>query len=239
MTPKTLIPRLILTLVGVLLIVAPFITSPGQDTRQPWSRLFAYIDENFSVWFNILAVFAFILGAASLLRTHGRRVVEHGRDWPYSLLTLFSFVAVLVIGLLKVGGPPGLQGNVTHAHSWLTWIYQAIYTPLRGTIYALLAFFVASAAYRAFRLRSVETSLLLGAAFVVLLGRTPFGVTLTAWLPDRLHALRIDELSVWILKVPVTAGWRAVLIGIALGVVAMSLRLILGLERQALGGNKS
>jgi hypothetical protein len=117
-------------------------------------------------------------------------------------------------------------------------VFDWIYMPLKSTLYALLAFFVASAAYRAFRLRSREASLLLISAFLVLIGRTPFGVSLTAWLPERLHFLRLDELSLWIMKVPNTAGWRAVLIGIALGVVAMSLRLILGLERAALGGRR-
>ena len=65
---------------------------------------------------------------------------------------------------------------------------------------------------------------------------TPFGVAATAWLPAPLAFLRVDELSVWLMQVPVTAGWRAILIGIALGVIAMSLRLILGLERHPFGG---
>ena len=127
---------------------------------------------------------------------------------------------------------------MAHGDSALTWIFDWIYMPLKSTLFALLAFFVASAAYRAFRLRSWEASLLLVAAFVVLIGRTPFGVMLTAWLPDMLHFLRLDELSLWIMKVPNTAGWRSILIGISLGVVAMSLRLILGIEHAVLGGRR-
>jgi hypothetical protein len=232
------VPRIILSVVGGLLVLTPFFTRPAASGGHPISHFFAYIDRNFSVWFNILAAFAFILGAGSLLRSHLGRVRGRGRDWPYSLLTLVSFVFVLVIGLLKVGGPTGLQGDVAHPDSWLTWVFLWIYSPLKSTIYALLAFFVASAAYRAFRLRSLEATLLLVAAFIVLLGRTPFGVGLTAWLPDSVSFLRIDELSMWIMKVPNTAGWRAILIGIALGVIAMSLRLILGIERGALGGER-
>jgi hypothetical protein len=232
------IPRLILTTVGVLLVLTPFVARPEAGGTGPLPAFFAYVDENFSVWFNVLAVFAFILGGASLLSTHAVKVRERRRDWPYSALTLAAFLGVLVLGLFKVGGPPGLQGDVAHADTALTWVFDWIYMPLKSTLYALLAFFVASAAYRAFRLRSREASLLLISAFLVLIGRTPFGVSLTAWLPERLHFLRLDELSLWIMKVPNTAGWRAVLIGIALGVVAMSLRLILGLERAALGGRR-
>jgi hypothetical protein len=235
---KHRVPHFILATIAILLILTPFIASPGADGKPSISRIFAYLDENFSVWFNILAVFAFSLGAASLLRTHVRKVVSRQAGWAYSLVTLVSFTTVLVIGLLKLGGPPGLAGDVAAPDSWLTWVFEWIYDPLKSTIYSLLAFFVASAAYRAFRLTSVEAGVLLAAAFIILLGRTPFGVTLTAWLPDTLHFLRIDQLSLWIMQVPNTAGWRAVLIGIALGTVSMSLRLILGLERNIFTGGR-
>lgn len=235
---RLLIPRLILSAVGLLLLLTPFVARPGAEGGHPVATVLAYVDRNFSVWFNILAVFAFVLGAASLLRTHLARILRRRRDWLYSVLTVGSFLFVLVIGLLKVGGPPGLQGDVAHEQSLLTWVFATIYSPLKSTVYALLAFFIASAAYRAFRLRSLEASVLLAAAFIVLVGRTPLGVSLTDWLPESVHFLRCDELSLWIMKVPVTAGWRAVLIGISLGVVAMSLRLILGIERTAWGAGK-
>jgi hypothetical protein len=232
---RDMLPRLILTVVGALLVLTPFVSRPAGVDAHPLSRFFAYVDENFSVWFNVLASFAFLLGALSLLRTHGRKVLARRKDWLYSLLTLVSFVGVLVIGMLKLGGPPGLAGDVAHPDSWLTWVFQWIYSPLKSTLYSLLAFFVASAAYRAFRLHSLEAGLLLAAALIVLLGQTPFGVAMTAWFPEPLDFLRIDHLSAWLLRVPNTAGWRAILIGIALGIVSMSLRLILGLERGALG----
>lgn len=237
---KQTLPRWILACVGSLLVLTTFVPPPDPEAAapDPLASVLAYADRNFSVWFNVLAVFAFVLGAGSLLRTHGARVASRGRDWPYSLLTLVSFVAVLALGLLKVGGPPGLAGDPADEASWLTWVFTWIYAPLRSTVYALLAFFVASAAYRAFRLRSGEAGLMLASAMIVLLGRTPFGTSLTAWLPDRLSFLGVDVVSFWILTVPTTAGWRAVLIGIALGIVATSLRLILGIERQPLGGKR-
>lgn len=235
---KNLVPRLILTSVAILLILTPFIRSPDAAGGSTLARVFAYLDENFSVWFNILAVFAFILGAGSLLHTHVTKLIARRDGWTYSVVTLVSFTFVLVIGLLKLGGPAGLTGDVAGPDTWLTWVFDWIYDPLKSTVYALLAFFVASAAYRAFRLTSVEAGVLLAAAFIILLGRTPLGVTLTSWLPDALHFLRIDQLSLWLMKVPNTAGWRAVLIGIALGTVSMSLRLILGLERNIFAGGR-
>jgi hypothetical protein len=229
------VPRLIVAAVGLLLIIAPLIARPGPEGGRPVGAVFAFIERNFSVWFSILAVFAFVLGAASLLRLHGRRVRRRERDWPYSLLTLVAFAVVLVTGLFKLGGPPGVQGDFADPSSALGAIVAAVYAPLYASIFALLAFFVASAAYRAFRLHSWEAAVLLVAAAVVLLGRTPIGAILTGWLPEPLAWLRSDRLSLWLMTVPNTAGQRAILIGIGLGVVSMSLRLILGIERGPLG----
>lgn len=105
-------------------------------------------------------------------------------------------------------------------------------------MFSLLAFFVASASYRAFRAKTKEATVLLLAAFIILIGRTPLGYYLTFWLPEPLQFLHIPNLSSWILAVPNLAGQRAILIGIALGIIATSLKLILGIERGYLGQEK-
>jgi hypothetical protein len=226
---KRKIPKLITSSVGILLIITAFAARPDADGPGPWPvRFFDYIDRNFSIWFNILAVFAFILGGASLLKSHVTRVVHRRPDWAYSAVTLCSFIGVLAVGLLKLGGPPGLQGEVTDPDGWLMIVFSALYEPLMATLFSLLAFFVASAAYRAFRLRSTEASVLLAAAFVVLLGRTPLGTWMSDLLPRDLFWLRIDTLSLWIMSVPNVAGQRAILIGIAVGVAALTLRILSG-----------
>ncbi|HPI32931.1 MAG TPA: hypothetical protein PLR32_06415, partial [candidate division Zixibacteria bacterium] len=103
------------------------------------------------------------------------------------------------------------------------------------TMYSLLAFFVASASYRAFRAKNREATILLVAATIILIGRTPFGMYLTSWMPESLSVLEIPNLAMWIMNAPNLAGQRAIMIGIGLGVVAMSLRIILGIERSYLG----
>ena len=104
-------------------------------------------------------------------------------------------------------------------------------------MYSLLAFFVASASYRAFRAKNKEATILLIAAFIILLGRTPFGMYLTAWIPGQFDILQIPNMAIWIMNSPNLAGQRAILIGIGLGVVSMSMRIILGVERTYLGGD--
>ncbi len=89
-------PRHLLSLVAVILILASFVVPYG-NPQAPVVRGFTLADEQFSSWFGILAVFAFLLGGASLVRSHGRKVKERARDWRYSLVTLVSFFAVLIL----------------------------------------------------------------------------------------------------------------------------------------------
>jgi hypothetical protein len=118
------------------------------------------------------------------------------------------------------------------------WIYEYALVPLTSTLFALLAFFVASAAFRAFRAKNTEAILLLVTAFIMLLGRTFAGVVLTGWLPDWLGGLRLENLSVYVMQVFNTAGNRAIIIGIALGVAATSLRILLGIDRSWRGSSE-
>ena len=62
------------------------------------------------------------------------------------------------------------------------WIFDYIYTPLSATMFALLAFFVASASYRAFRIRNFEATLLLISGIILMLGRVPIGALIPAWI---------------------------------------------------------
>lgn len=115
------------------------------------------------------------------------------------------------------------------------WVYEYLFKPLTATMFAMLAFYVASAAFRAFRAKNVEATLLLGTAFIILLGRTFAGVQLTSWMPDSLAGLRFENLSVYIMQVFNTAGNRAIMIGIALGIASTSLKVLLGVDRSYLG----
>ena len=114
------------------------------------------------------------------------------------------------------------------------WMYDYVYTPLAATMFAILAFFVASASYRAFRARNLEATLLLIAAFVMMLGRVPIGNAISGFMPE---GFMLGDFSSWVMSVPQVAGQRAIQIGIALGIVSTSLIIILGIERSHLGGD--
>jgi hypothetical protein len=170
-------------------------------------------------WATIIGIFAMVLGLGSLFRTHIDRIRQRRKSWGYSFITLGSFFLMLILGL----------GWGTEKGSPFQWMFTWVQVPLDSTVFSLLAFFMASAAYRSFRARSVEATILLVAAIIVIIGRIPLGGELShGYLP------RITE---WIMIYPTVGAKRAILFGVALGVIATSLRIILGIERSHLGGD--
>jgi hypothetical protein len=166
------IPLFITFFVGTLLIVSVFLPPMEQ------------LGESFTLFFDIIAVFAFFLGGGNLLRVHFRQLFTRKKDWGYSIATLGGFFLMLAAGLFRIGNPGDIASSLTAEGALFQVIYEYVFMPLGATMYALLGFFVASASYRAFRAKNREATILLVAAFVILLGRTPFGTWLTVWIPD-------------------------------------------------------
>ncbi len=222
---KRQIPMIILSAAGAIFVLSYF--SPGMEA---WN-------EDASVFFDIIAVFAFFLRGGILVRVHLLKVTRREPGWGFSVVTLAGFAFMLTVGLFKIGNPGGISGDLDSQGAWFKYMFDYTVQPLSATMYSLLAFFVASASYRAFRAKNTEAAILLVAAFVILLGRTALGVLLTSWMPEWLSIAEIPNLAIFVMTSPNLAGQRAIMIGIALGVVAMSLRLLLGIERSYLGSD--
>jgi len=128
------------------------------------------------------------------------------------------------------------SGQYNTPDSAFGWMYEFTFKPLQATMFSLLAFYVASAAFRAFRAKNLQAILLLGTAFIILLGQTFAGYWLTSWIPDSsdFAVFKIKNLVEWV-AVFLTAGSRAIMIGIALGVASTSLKVLLGIDRSYLG----
>ena len=160
------------------------------------------------------------------------------------MLILATFAITLTIGLFKLGVVPSVNfpnkpwaGNFQQIGSPFGWIYEYAFKPLTATMFAMLAFYIASAAFRAFRAKNFEAILLLGTAFIILLGRTFAGVLVTGWIDPNgpFAGLRLEELSVYVMQIFNTAGNRAIMIGISLGIASTSLKILLGIDRSFLG----
>jgi len=167
-------------------------------------------------WTLVVYAFALILGSMSLWSSHAKKVRARAEGWPFSLVTLTSLLVITVLGIWKGVGEDSPVGV----------IYNTVNSPLASTMFALLAFVIASAAFRAFRARSVEATLLLITAIVMMVGRVSIGPLISPHLPG---------ITEWLLDVPNLAAKRAIAIGVGLGAVSTALKIILGIERSYLG----
>jgi hypothetical protein len=217
---KRELPLAVTAIIGLFMILSFFV--PHQVVSVPADFLQACAI--------IVVAFGYVLGGANVLRVNFDAIYKRQPGWPYKLLLIAALLATVVIGAID-GAQQG--GGFLNQGTRSKWIYDQLYTPMQATMFSLLAFFIASAAFRAFRIRTLEAGLLAVAALLVMLGRVPVGNAATAWLPEPLHLGVIQE---WIMNVPQSAAKRAILIGAALGVMATGLRVILGIERSYLSG---
>lgn len=228
---KIKIPLIITFITGLIIVISEFI--PAQP--------FPQVSTNLETWVMIIAGFAMLLGLLSLFKVNILKIKFKAENWEYSVITLVSCIIMIICGFLwGTDQQTGILGDGTSIQNVIgakpfDYLFNNVYQHLAATMFALLAFFIASAAYRAFIGRTTESRLLLIAAIIVMLGRTSLGSWLTGFLPSD-SILHLPNLAEFIMKYPNTAGQRAIMIGSGLGVIGSSLRILLGIERMWLGG---
>jgi hypothetical protein len=179
------------------------------------SKLSRDVYNGITDWAQIIYAFALIVGVFALLKYQMEKVARRRDGWPYSLITLAALITMAVLGFAlgrKDGGA-------------FMWAFNNIQAPMQASVFSLLAFFVASAAYRGFTARNTEALLLLLSASFIMFGIASVGNSIPPF----------SEIANWILMNPSMAARRGIFIGIGLGTMATSLRVILGVERTYLG----
>ena len=170
----------------------------------------AFVNDDATQWYDIIASFAIFLGALNLLKLQFLKVVKRQSGWQYSVVAIASFFFAFTIGffmkgaffvgeevyftqgaaeqaILASGSSETVKAVEWGAHistegGLFKWMFDNTFTPLSATMFALLAFYVASASYRAFRARNFEATLLLLAGIIIMLGRVPVGSLITPWM---------------------------------------------------------
>ena len=169
------------------------------------------------------------LGVINLFQVHGKRLTRGGENSFNSFMFFLAMFSMTIINVLQQAHPNAINKNLNLV------LFTGGYVNLDATMFSIIAFYIVSAAYRAFRVRSVEASLLLCTAVLVMLGQTALGQALTSMLPKSqgplLHNLRVEVIRDWILNKASTPAVRAINFGLGVGSLAVALRIWLGLER--------
>jgi hypothetical protein len=210
---KRQIPLLLVLVFGIFMIFQYFVPHESSE----------WIYEFFLDWIYIIGIFALALGIWSLIRVSYDKIKYKKPNWQYAVITLAGLFAMILFGFdygRHFFSAEGLSNYMFRA------FFDYILIPIQATMFSLLAFFIASAAYRAFRARSLLATLLLVSALIVMLRFNPYFGPIGPYL---------EQTASWLLNVPNLAAKRAIIIGIGLGMVATALKVILGIERAYLG----
>ncbi|RKY74788.1 MAG: hypothetical protein DRQ14_00870 [Candidatus Latescibacterota bacterium] len=215
------VPMAIAFVMGVVFAVQYYVPHPASE------ELLTTVND----WLIVVSGFSMVLGLASLMGSHWAKVRRGVPGWGYSLVVFLGILGTLAVGIASKGKMFAGEGLTLTA---LGWVYDNMLVPLQGTVFSLLAFFMASATFRTFRARNLEAGLLLTAAFLVMLGHVPLGEYIwdkvLGFLPPK-----ADQVMGWIMNVPNMAAKRGILLGVGLGMIATSLKIIFGIERAYMG----
>ena len=224
---KRYIPIAIVAFFGALTLSAWFIDNETIET---------FANDDATQFFDIIAAFAVFLGALNLLKLQFIKVLKQQSGWIYSAIAIASFFFAFIIGFFIRGAyfvgedvyfsqkaaeaailgsgssevvvPVDWGAHVQTDGSLFQWMFKYIFSPLSATMFALLAFFVASASFRAFRARNFEASLLLVAGIIIMLGRVPIGSLISSWTIMYILAFSIGiGINSYVKNRNVTFGW--------------------------------
>lgn len=193
----------------------------------------------------IISALALGLGTFGLVRLHLRNVVQKRTQWGYSVVLLVSFVTMATLSILNTLAEKEIveRGPLLERAFGILFDYTLV--QLDAAMFSLIAFYIFSAAYRAFRIRSVEASILMFTAMLVMIGIVPLGAYFSYtilglpegaapeganFLTQLLHSLGLPTIANWVLTQLNAPAQRAIEFGVGIGGLAMAIRLWLSLE---------
>jgi hypothetical protein len=222
------------TFLGGLFFGLEFFWPTHQAGTQQVNFLTPFIEPT-TIALSVIAAFTVGLGVQSLAQVHARTLLRRRPGWYNSLAFFVSMLAMFVLVLWDFyrKAKPSATGVLPFHNAVYEVLFNGVFQPLIAATFSLLAFYIASAAYRAFRIRSAEAGLMMAAAFIVMLAQVPLGAWLTHWIPPdgEFGFFRLERFGDWILKWWNSPAQRGITFGVAVGMLAMSLRLWLSLER--------
>ncbi len=194
---------------GVTMVIG-LLSDPGSDARAVAALVIQLVA--------VTGAIAVLLGILNLLSVHLGRFTHAERGWPYSLLVLVVAVGVIVLRILDRAAiwSGDLEGEQLSPR-----VFEAVQVSVESALAALVVFFLVYAAFRLMRRGVTGWNVLFTVTIVV---------ALVGWIP--LEDLDVfAELREWLVRVPVGAGARGILLGVGLGTVTAGVRVLLGQDR--------
>jgi hypothetical protein len=206
---KSTIPFWIITVVGFVTILEYFFPMLQNILGSPLETLRTYA--------TVLAGAAYGIGTAMLCLNHGRRIYRRDTrpHWAFSII--FFICIIITIAVFLMGGQRGPQTY---------WIFTYIIAPAGQALYSTTAFYISTAGYRIFRFRNLDAAVLLISGLIIMWSVLPL---FTGPFPF------IAPIASWLNNVPVVAGYRAFVMGTALGSIGLGLRIMLQKHPEVLG----
>lgn len=186
--------------------------------------IFGWTSRNGEPWGFFFLFIASVLATIFLIM---QATVDKGKSGLYSGLAGVCLVIAVLVAVFDNAWSFHFYTPEGQESTMFRNFFDFVMMPIMATVFSLLAFFISSAAYRAFRARNLLASLLLIAALIVMLRFNPY---LSMILGDYMSLT-----SSWLMNVPNLAAQRAIVMGIGLGIVATALKVILGIERGYMG----
>jgi positive regulator of sigma E activity len=194
--------RLVTSVVGVIVLLSFFI-------KQATINEMAAVFQN---WGIVVGAFALGMASLNLMRVHFRKIKDRSRDWFTSVILLVFLIGVTIAGIIQSTSGP----------IYSFW-FNNLYNTCHATVGSLLAFYVATAAYRAFRAKNTESVVLLVSAIIVMVGMAPIGYLLSP---------RFPAIADWLINIMNMSGQRGIMITAGIGGIAASIRVLVGIDRR-------
>lgn len=174
------------------------------------------IENTFNGWATIIGALVAGIGIIVLLRYNIRRIQRRRGDWIYSIITVVSIFIFPVISLVY-----GMKSSTFNL--WFTILNRN----LGVAVYGIVLFALTGGVYRAFRVRNINSFLLILSCFLVMLQIAPIGEAIWSGFPS---------IGNWMLEIPNTGAFRGLMIASVFGTLAVAFRTLIGYERGYLGG---
>ncbi len=168
----------------------------------------------------VVAGAALLVGIYNLTAVHAKKI-RQGDESIYSVITVLALLLTLFVGIYDIAmtylqGEPGLRN--------IRWIFENIQMPIESSLMAIIAI---SLTFAVIRLLSRRLNFL----------SAVFSVVVLVLLIGAIPAVAASDFNIitifrnWILSVPAVGGARGIVLGMALGIIATGIRILMGTDR--------